>query len=90
MRWHRQPEWLAGVAELALELGLITVKPKVKLRAEPKVKPAEAFILPVPLRSQSPEPVRIIKEFPAISPDSPVAEPREPAPWIMEGESDEH
>jgi hypothetical protein len=82
MRW-RDPEWLAGVTDLALELGLITVNPKIKPTAKPR-KSAEVFILPVPLRSPElipPEPVHTKQREPGNR--------REPASWIMEGERDD-
>jgi hypothetical protein len=77
MRWHHHPaEWLAGVAELAQDLGLIApVKPKAKKQAKPTAdEPEEPLILPVPLRPQPSKPANIIK----------LSDRREPAPWTVD------
>lgn len=80
-RWHRDPEWLAGVTELAEELGLIApVQPKAKKTKQPSSEPDDApLILPVPLRPTESEPVNIIK----------LSERRGPALWTVEGENDD-
>jgi hypothetical protein len=38
MRWHRDPEWLADVAKLAHEMGLIAHIPLKKRKARRKAK----------------------------------------------------
>jgi hypothetical protein len=79
-RWHRDPEWLAGVTKLADEMGLIApVQPKVK---RPIKQPSESdegpLVLPVMLAPQLPKPAKIIK-----------LSDRKPKPWIKEGSDDE-
>ena len=80
-RWHRRPEWLAGVTELAEQLGLIApVQPKAKRTKQPSSElDDEPLILPVPLRPQTPKPANVIK----------LSDRREPAPWMVEGDDDE-
>jgi hypothetical protein len=80
-RWHRHPEWLAGVTDLAKELGLIApVQPKAKKTKQPASEPDdEPLVLPVQLRPQTPKATNIIK----------LSDRREPAPWMVEGDDDE-
>jgi hypothetical protein len=82
-RWHRDPEWLAGVTELAHEMGLIptvTKTPETKQTKQPSSEPDdEPLIVPVPLRPTESKPVNIIK----------LSDRRGPAPWTVEGENDD-
>jgi hypothetical protein len=83
-RWHRDPEWLAGVTKLAHEMGLIaSVQPKAKKTKKTKQPSSapddEPLILPVPLRPQTPKPANVIK----------LSDRREPASWMVEGDDDE-
>jgi hypothetical protein len=79
-RWHRDPEWLAGVTNLAQEMGLTApIQPKAK---RPIKQPSEyddgPLVLPVMLRPQAPQPPKIIK----------LTDRRAPTPWITGGTDD--